>query len=127
MWDSVSPLLLHGEKMHNRFLFQANGDTPLDSALWRVLQTMQPLSEKRKVILLITDGRPDNIEAAKYAIRAASQMGYELYGIGIVDESISRLLPDGRSRTINTIEELAPAMFSLLQKALLRPAAGEAA
>jgi nitric oxide reductase activation protein len=120
MWDSVSPLLRHGEKMHRRFLFNAEGDTPLDAALWWVLQQMRPLPDKRKLILLITDGIPSDLEASQYVINVALDLGYELYGIGILNPSIIRLLPEGKSRTIQNLGELAPAMFGILQTALLR-------
>jgi hypothetical protein len=126
MWDSVSPLLRHGEKMHSRFLFNADGDTPLDAALWWVLQQMRPLPEKRKLILLITDGIPDSQEGAQFVINTALNLGYELYGIGILNESVAKLLPEGKSRTISSLEELAPAMFGILQKALLRCPTGRA-
>jgi nitric oxide reductase activation protein len=126
MWDSVSPLLRHGEKMHSRFLFKADGNTPLDAALWWVLRQMQPLPEKRKLILLITDGIPDSIEAAQFVIKTALNLGYELYGIGILNKSLVKLLPEGTSETISNLAELAPAMFGVLQKALLRSSTGEA-
>jgi len=92
-------------------------------ALWWVLQQMQVLHEQRKIILLVTDGEPHSRESVQTAIRTAERMGCEVCGIGLGTPSILTLLPQ-RSRHIQTITELAPAMFAVLQQRLLRRNAG---
>lgn len=116
----VCPVLGHGERMHNRFGIAASGNTPLGEALWWVFQNMVVLSEKRKIILVLTDGAPDNLEAAEEAIGSGQRLGYEIYGLGVSPESmpISQLLPEN-SRVLSELSDLAEAMFELLREALL--------
>lgn len=91
----------------------------MDAAIWWVIQQIHPMPEPRKIILLITDGEPDYKDMALAAIKAAQGLSFEVYGIGIAAASIARLLPAGNSRVINGINELAVAMFGMLQDALL--------
>ena len=116
--DTVTPILKFNQKMHRNFAISANGNTPMDSALWWILVQMHLQPQKRKLILLITDGEPDYENTARIAINAIHKQGVELYGIGINNPSIHNLLPR-TSVVINSIEQLTNAMFSMLQKALL--------
>jgi nitric oxide reductase activation protein len=119
VWNTVAPILKHGERMHGEFSLTPYGDTPLGEALWWAMQQMQPLNEPRKIILAITDGHPDSRALAQNAILTAKAVGYEVYGIGIGDRTgIHDLLP-ASSMTILTLPELASAMFTILSKTLL--------
>lgn len=115
---TVSPLIRHGQKIHASVDVCSEGSTPLAEALWWVMQTMLVLKEHRKVILIITDGDPDSKENTLEAITAAERAGFEVYGLAIKQTSIQTLLP-GKSVSISDIHDLVPAMFSLLQKAML--------
>ena len=106
-WNTVAPILGHKEKMHTAFGMTANGNTPMDSALWWVLQQMYPMPEPRKLILLITDGAPDSKPLALEAIAEVRRFHFEVYGIGIADASIQSLLPGKDSKVIGGIAELA--------------------
>ncbi|WP_411330840.1 cobaltochelatase CobT-related protein [Desulfovibrio desulfuricans] len=117
--NSVFPIMRHGQPLPDRFDIRASGGTPLAGALWWVLQTMLPLNEQRKMILVITDGMPDNPFAANNAIGVAQKLGFEIYGLGIRDEHITHLLPY-TSRVVNDLPDIVPAMFALLQVALLK-------
>jgi nitric oxide reductase activation protein len=79
---------------------------------------MLPLKEKRKLILIITDGDPDSVDCATQAIEQGRRAGFEIYGIGITSPGINMLLP-GRSVVVNSMADLAPAMFALLEDAIL--------
>ena len=117
--NSVFPIMRHGQPLPDMFDIRASGGTPLAGALWWVLQTMLHLKEQRKMILIITDGMPDNQLAANNAMGVAQKLGFEVYGLGIRDEHITRLLPQ-TSRVVNDLPDLVPAMFALLQAALLK-------
>lgn len=117
-WQTVAPILRHNEPLHCNFHMTAAGCTPLDAALWWLLQEMQVLPEPRKLILIVSDGEPDCHTSTRCAIAAALRYGYELYGIGIDSSSLERLLPQC-SMSIHNIEGLVGAMFTLLQKALV--------
>ena len=110
---TVYPLLRHGERVVNSFGIEAHGSTPLTEVLWWVLGMLSTRPEHRKVILVVTDGYPDDPETAKETIAAAQRMGMEVLGIGINAPIISSIIPC--SETITDIHELAPAMFQILQ------------
>jgi len=117
--NSVFPIMRHGQAVPDLFDIRASGGTPLAGALWWVLQTMLPLKEQRKMILVITDGMPDNPLAANNAIGVAQKLGFEVYGLGIRDEHITHHLPH-TSKVVNDLPDLVPAMFAMLQAALLK-------
>ncbi len=117
--NDVFSLLRHGERLTDRFAVHAAGDTPLGPALWWVLQTLHAQPETRKILLVLTDGIPNAFRPCEAAIDRATRLGVEVYGIGIRQEAIRRLLPD-RHRVIHQLAELTPAMFHLLQKAFLQ-------
>ena len=118
---TVAPVLRHGEKLTARFPEIAYGMTPMAESLWWVMQQMCLLRENRKIILIITDGEPDSIPAAQEAFNQAQKKGVECYGLGIMCPSISTLLPH-TSRVVETLPQLAPALFELLEGALRRNA-----
>ena len=118
---TVVPVLRHGEKLTTRFPEIAYGMTPMAESLWWVMQQMCLLRENRKIILIITDGEPDSIPAAQEVLRQAQKKGFECYGLGIMCSSIATLLPH-TSRVIETLPQLAPALFKLLEGALRRNA-----
>ena len=95
--------------------------TPMAESLWWVMQQMCLLRENRKIILIITDGEPDSIPAAQEAFKQAQKKGFECYGLGIMCSNIATLLPH-TSRVIETLPQLAPALFELLAGALRRKA-----
>ena len=116
----VFPLVRHGQKMTDRMQMQAHGGTPLAEALWWVMRQMLILRETRKVVLILTDGVPDDVTQCLQALEALRKTGVEVYGIGMKFDCISSLLPDTSSRVISRFEELSPALFEVLQHALLR-------
>ena len=118
-WQTVAPVLLHGQKLHTRFTMKTGGSTPMDAALWWVLQQLHSMTEPRKIVVLISDGEPDDLKLTQTAIRAIKDLGMEVYGIGIHTISIQTLLPGKGSRVINDIAELAPSMFAILHDALI--------
>lgn len=79
--------------MHDDFAVCATGCTPLGEALWWVLQQVLPLSESRTIILIMTDGDPDSFNVALDAIEEGRRFGVEIYGLGIMSEAITKLLP----------------------------------
>jgi len=123
---TVAPLIEHGERVHANLDIQAEGCTPLAQALWWLMQCMVLLQEKRKIILILSDGEPDSIPAAQQVLKTTRDVGFEVYAVGIQSTAIVTLLPTS-SKTINTLDELAPAMFDLLQKALIGKTQGRLA
>ena len=117
-YSTVSPVITHGQKVQANLDLAPAGGTPMGEALWWVMQNMLPLSERRKLILIVTDGEPDSVECAVQAIEQGLLAGFEIYGVGITSPAIMSLLP-GRSVVVNAVTDLAPAMFTLLENAIL--------
>ena len=117
-YSTVAPIIAHGQKVHIGLDLVPAGGTPMGEALWWVMQNMLPLSERRKLILIVTDGEPDSMDCATQAIEQGVMAGFEIYGIGITSPGINMLLP-GRSVFVNSMPDLAPAMFTLLENAIL--------
>lgn len=118
-WSTVVPVLAHKQRLHTRFNIQSNGMTPMAEAVWWVMQQLCALKETRKVLLILSDGEPDSVEEAKAALHTCLTHGIEVYGIGIQDKAIRALLSGKKARVIYDLNELAPAMFELLQTGLL--------
>lgn len=115
---SVYPAIRHGQRVKEMPFLDAFGDTPLGPALWWAMREMLPLRERRKIILILTDGVPNSIKAARVAIAQCQKLKMEVMGIGIQSSAISHLLPKS-SKVIGQLNELAPAMFELMRDALL--------
>ena len=114
---TVFPLKRHGERLRPMNV-QASGSTPLAEALCWVATQMVPLKEKRKLILLITDGEPDDNILATKTIRRLRASNFEIGGIGIQSQVLASLLPSSSER-IASLTELAPALYRILHKQLI--------
>lgn len=121
MGITVAPILLHGERVHHKFSMTGTGYTPLGEALWWVVQHMCPLKEERKIILILSDGMPDSVPVATHALKQAKILGFEVMGLGIMDNCVTSLLSplSMPHQTIHNMQELAPTMFGMLQQSLL--------
>ena len=117
--STVCPMLKHGEALHTNFNLRPSGSTPMGEAIWWTLAQCYPLTENRKIILIITDGKPDSVENTEKAIEHGKRLGFEFYGIGIENQNILSLLPSS-SKVITKLEELSPTMFGLLEAAILK-------
>ncbi len=117
--STVCPMLKHGQSLHTNFSLRPSGSTPMGEALWWTMAQCYSLRENRKIILIITDGKPDSVENTEKAIEHGKRLGFEFYGIGINNSNIMSILP-GTSKFITKLEELTPTMFGLLEAAILK-------
>ena len=116
---SVYPLLKSGQPVHARINLMPSGGTPLAPALWWVMQQLLFTREQRKMLLVLTDGQPHDMNATQKAIETASKIGLEVYGLGMLDRSIGDFLLD-TSRVICRLEKLPAMLFELLHDVLTR-------
>ena len=79
---SVTPVLEHGRPFHKNFMFETTGSTPLTEALLWATQELCRQPEPRKILIVLTDGSPDNPITCKQAIAEASRF-IEILGLGI--------------------------------------------
>ena len=90
--------------------------TPLHEALWYAALSVMSTREERKVIMVLTDGQPDDVDAAKAIIKRIEATGIELFGIGICFDT-SHLF--SRSILINDVSELRSELFRISHDLLL--------
>lgn len=96
----------------------ASGGTPLLPALmWSTRQLLE-CKEERKLLLVITDGEPDDPVECKKVMSQMRANKIETMGLGIMVPSVDDLFEI--SQCISKKEELASAMFSMLQENLLK-------
>lgn len=115
---TVVPIMRHGDRVPANLLVAAGGQTPLSEALWWVLQQLMARPEERQIVLILTDGDPDDLASAKEAIAMGESLGVEIYGLGIEATAIASLLPH-HSATVDDIRGLPSALFGLLGQALI--------
>lgn len=88
-------------------------------ALWWIMKQLLFAREQRKMLLVLTDGQPHDMNATQKAVEIANKIGLEVYGLGMLDRSIGDFLPD-TSRVICRLEELPAMLFELLHDVLTR-------
>lgn len=92
------------------------GYTPLAEGLMAAGQHLfAQASHPRKIILVLTDGEPNNATAAKEAIELLEASGAEVMGIGIMHD-VNHLFH--QNVKIDDVAELERAMISLLENKL---------
>ncbi|WP_318521338.1 cobaltochelatase CobT-related protein, partial [Photobacterium leiognathi] len=102
----------------------ANGCyTPLLQGLWGGLKELSQRQEQRKVMLVITDGAPDNRVACRDLIsRIRKSSDCEVFGIGIgdADQLVKPLFGDKFAVSVSNIDNLADEIFKLSEQILIK-------
>jgi hypothetical protein len=102
-----------------RWNFITNGGTPMAEALWYAHMRMIPLTEPRKIIILLTDGAADDTDAAAAAVNAAVKSGIEVIGLALGNVPLRDVVGPENCTVVSTAEDIAPAYFRLLERLLL--------
>ena len=113
----VREILRPGERLHRGFKFEAGGGTPLAQALRQITQQIAAWRQRRKVVIILTDGQPESPEDARAALDEMSKAGLEVFGLGLQDDSILDFLP-ASSAVIENLTSLPAGLFRLLGEAL---------
>jgi len=120
----IVPLKTFAERasrVAGRFLsLSADGGTPLAHALWRVGFELMQRPESRRLIIVATDGEPNDVGSTQDIIGYCRASGIEVIGLGI-GSSLSRVqMTFGRHDAVAmaTIGELAPTLFAVLERRL---------
>jgi len=87
--------------------------TPTDTAIWAARALLLQRTEPRKIMLILTDGGPDNGTETKTATQRSMKDGIEIAAIGIMDKSVQRYWDN--HQIISKIEELPAAMFRVME------------
>lgn len=116
--DSVFRLLEHGQRVNARtgaFSLAATGSTPMTEAIWFAAASLLRCREPRKVLMVMTDGQPNDTLSTLELLQRCRDSGIETVGVGL-GLDVSHLFPI--AVTINDLSELRAQLFDL-SKALL--------
>jgi hypothetical protein len=115
----VFRVLPHGVRLssvQDRLVTDLDGSTPLAEALLYGASELLATRESRKILLVLTDGIPDDLDAAIARVREIRETGIEVHGIGLAIE-VDRVF--GPSVTISDLGELRKSLFNLCQGILV--------
>lgn len=106
----------------SQFQLQANGEcTPIDEGITMGIAALSNSKRSRKLLVVSTDGEPDDAESVIAAIDHARLVGIEVYAIGIQCDAAAALFE--QCTVINDVNELPTALMGLLSGQLYQPLA----
>ncbi|WAR46317.1 VWA domain-containing protein [Methylomonas rapida] len=117
--DSVYSLLEHGQRVNARtgaFSVAAAGSTPMTEAIWFGVASLLRCREPRKVLMVMTDGQPNESLSTLELLQRCRDSGIETVGVGL-GLDVSHLFPV--AITINDLSELRAQLFELSKSLLL--------
>ena len=118
--DPVRIAVKHGESVQvnaGRFGVLPDGGTPMAEAIWYSAFALSKTREDRKMLIVITDGDPNNKEATKKSIELCERSGVEVVGIGVGTSSVRDLFD--KSIVINDFMQLQGTLFKLMESSLV--------
>lgn len=101
----------------NNFKQVPRGTTPLDVALWYAFQRIEGNEHNRNIILVITDGLPNDQEKVKYVLDELEAVGAEVYAISVGERRINYLFK--KCTFIPSVIDLHDELFELVANLLL--------
>lgn len=99
---------------------QAHGSTPLAEAVRSVMPELLAQKTERKILLIVSDGRPNDVAAASAAIKASIEEGIEVLGIGLGEKGVYLTQLVQQCSTVMSIEELPEAFAKLFASQILK-------
>ncbi|OAI17857.1 nitric oxide reductase activation protein [Methylomonas koyamae] len=117
--DSVFRLIEHGQRVNARtgaFSLTATGSTPMTEAIWFGAASLLRCREPRKVLMVMTDGQPNDTLSTLELLQRCRDSGIETVGVGL-GLDVSHLFPV--AITINDLSELRAQLFKLSRSVLL--------
>ena len=121
--DDVLVLSQFGEsfrKIASRFpAVGVQGGTPMAEAMLWGGYNLHATRNVRKILFVVTDGEPDDLDGAKQVIGTLGKSGVEVMGLGI-NTVVGHLFKT--AGMIGDLNDLAPAIFGMLQEALAEAA-----
>jgi nitric oxide reductase activation protein len=101
------------DDVSSRFAVGASGGTPMAEAiLWASYRLSTRSPDRRKIILVATDGAPNDPNATRQVIASAQRVGHEVYGLGIdCDDSCGIFARFVNCRDVSVLCEAFMALF----------------
>lgn len=122
--DPVRSAVRHGQSVRRNvkhFVERSCGLTPMAEGLWYAAYELSKMGEEKKLIIVITDGSPDNPSACNTVLDLCRNEGIETVGIGIHHPTVRDFFD--RSIVINSVDELRNTLFQLMRVWLTQKAA----
>nr|CAQ34995.1 hypothetical protein [Photobacterium damselae subsp. piscicida] len=119
--QEVSIALLPKQSVRHRaacFDQKPRGCTPMAQAMWFAANSLLAQKQKRKLMIVLTDGDPDDWAATHDIIDRCGRSGFELLGIGIQTRSVEKFFP--QSIVINDVKDLKRELFEVTQQLLVQ-------
>jgi cobaltochelatase CobT len=121
--DRVTRMVQPGQSPRARagaFIQGARGGTPMAQALWYAAAELLACREERRMLMVLTDGEPDNTPEALRLLGLCRQVGIEAVGVGIGVE-VRHLFPTAIE--VTEAKDLKGALFGIAERLLLGAAA----
>ncbi|MFD3434423.1 VWA domain-containing protein [Alteromonas macleodii] len=119
--QEVSIALLPKQSVRHRaacFDQKPRGCTPMAQAMWFAANSLLAQKQKRKLMIVLTDGDPDDWAATHDIVDRCRRSGFELLGIGIQTRSVEKFFP--QSIVINDVKDLKRELFDVTQQLLIQ-------
>ena len=94
------------------------GSTPMAQALWAARAKLMNRPEPRKIILVMTDGDPDDYDETHAAVKSINEAGIDLAAIGIMDDAVKNFFHN--HRVIYQLSDLPSELFSVMDTMLTK-------
>jgi hypothetical protein len=121
--ERVTRMLRPGQSVRDAagaFLQHPRGGTPLAQALWYAAAELLARREQRRLLMVLTDGAPDDAREAARLLTLARAAGIETVGIGIGVE-VRQLFVT--ALTVHATTDLKDALFGVAEQLLVGAAA----
>jgi cobaltochelatase CobT len=111
-------------RIAGRFELNSGGGTPLAGALLRAGLELIARAEPRRLLIVATDGQPDHVDLTRSILARCRASGVEVLGLGIgqTRDEMEDLFGRRDAVAIQTIQQLAPMLFTLLEQRLTQTA-----
>ena len=119
--QEVSIALLPKQSVRHRaacFDQKPRGCTPMAQAMWFAANSLLAQKQKRKLMIVLTDGDPDDWAATHDIVDRCRRSGFELLGIGIQTRSVEKFFP--QSIMIHDVKDLKRELFDVTQQLLIQ-------
>ena len=123
--ENVTVLKKFGERPDMRQYngMYGDGGTPIAEALmWAGMVLTHRHLEKRKIVVLFTDGEPNDDNLAAQAVGVLRKSGVEVYAVFFGKSTFREWIDEDSSRVLDDIQELPKVFITLLKQTLLRKA-----
>ncbi|TDX26783.1 cobalamin biosynthesis protein CobT [Modicisalibacter xianhensis] len=109
----------HGESVSRnvgRFTMRPTGTTPMAEAIWYSAFELVQTREERKLLVVVTDGDPNEAAPTHTVVQLCEASGVEVIGLGIACHAVSRFFSN--HVVIDSVDDLKRTLFRLVERSL---------